>query len=125
MPAAERFPIHFTGLNKAMAVLGMTQRSSDVEVDAAEVRVRMGWAFRAAIPRASIAGARPDDRRVGAWGVHGWRGRWLVNGSAKRIVAVDIEPPARARVCFVPVRLREMRVSVTDRDGLLTALRGG
>jgi hypothetical protein len=125
VPDAGRFPIHFTGLNKAMAVLGMSQRSSVVEVDADEVRVRMGWAFRAVIARPSIHGARADDGRVGGWGVHGWRGRWLVNGSARRIVAIDIEPPARARVCFVPVRLRELRVSVADREGFLAALRGG
>jgi hypothetical protein len=36
--------------------------------------------------------------RVTRWGVHGWRGRWAVNGSSKGMVELTIDPPVRARV---------------------------
>lgn len=37
----------------------------------------------------------------------------------------DIDPPQRAYVIGVPIRLRELRVSVVDRPGLLAALGDG
>jgi hypothetical protein len=70
----------------------------------------------------NVRDARPDHGRVTGWGVHGWRGRWLVNGSSSGLVGVDLNPPARARVGPVPVTVRELRVSVDDPDGLVAAL---
>jgi hypothetical protein len=85
------------------------------------VRVRMGWAFRADVPRRSIrdAGRVPNAISIG---VHGLRGRWLVNGASGPLVALSIEPPAPARVCGVPIRLRELTVSVDDPDGVIDEL---
>jgi hypothetical protein len=121
--AVRRFPILFTGANKAMAVLGITQGSSHVEVDDVEVRVRMAWAFRASIPREHITAVAPFDSRVWGWGAHGWRGRWLVNGSARNLVELTIDPPARGRVLAFPIRrLRQLRVAVVDREGLIAEL---
>jgi hypothetical protein len=118
-----RFPILFTGANKAMALLGITQGSSYVEVDVAEVRVRMSWAFRATIPREHITAVAPYDGKVWGWGAHGWSGRWLVNGSARNLVELAIDPPARGSVAGFPIRhLRQLRVAVVDRDGLLAEL---
>lgn len=117
-----RFPILFTGLNKALPALGLTRASSYVEVGVDHVEARMGWAFHATIPRSSIRTAGHDHDPVWGWGVHGWGGRWLVNGSSRGLVRIDIDPPARARVLVVPVRLRTLRVSVEDADGLLAAL---
>ena len=34
--------------------------------------------------------------------MHRWRGRWLVNGAAGPLVAIEIDPPARARVLGFP-----------------------
>ncbi len=56
------------------------------------------------------------------WGVHGWRGRWLVNGSSHGIVVLGIDPPARARTLGLPVRLRELAVSLEDPVGFAAAL---
>ena len=53
MPA--RFPIRFTGANKAMVLLGVVPEHCRVEVDDGELRVRMAWlvqARRAACQRA-------------------------------------------------------------------------
>ena len=55
-------------------------------------------------------------------GVHGWAGRWLVNGSGDRIVNIALEPSQRGYVMAFPVRLRNLLVSVEDPTGLITAL---
>ena len=87
----------------------------------------MGWAFSAELPRSSIRSARRAGTAISI-GVHGWRGRWLVNGAAGPLVAVTIDPPAPARVLGVPIRLRELTVSVDDPDaaaGELSPVRAG
>jgi hypothetical protein len=63
----------------------------------------------------AVAGGRALLTR----GVHGLAGRWLVNGSSRGLVAVTIEPPARAFVVGFPVRLRVVTVSVEDPEGLI------
>jgi hypothetical protein len=124
MMAVHRFPIRFTGVHRALSALGLTPRGSWVEVDEEALRVRMGWAFRLDVPRSHVQSARPDTGPVRAWGVHGWRGRWLVNGSSSGIVRIDLAPPGRARVLPWPfaAAVRELRVSVEDPDGLVAAL---
>lgn len=117
-----RIPILFTGLNRALPALGLTRSSSYVEVGPGEVVVRMGWAFHAVVPRTSIRAAAHDHDAVWGWGVHGWGGRWLVNGSSSGLVRIDIDPPARARTAGVPVSLHTLRVSVEDPDGLIAAV---
>lgn len=119
---ATRFPIRFTGANKAMAVLGLSPRSCAVELTDSDVVVRMAWAFHAQFPRASVRAVEADHDRVGGWGAHGWNGRWLVNGSSSGIVRVTIDPEATAHVMGWPVRLRDLRVAVDDPDGLIAAL---
>ena len=51
--------------------------------------------------------------------VHGWAGRWAVNGARAGAVRVDIDPPSRASVCGFPLRLRTLRLSLVDPDGFL------
>ncbi len=99
------------------------RRHSRVEVDADSVAVHMGWGFSARIARASIATVAADHGIVYGWGVHGWRGQWLVNGSSKGLVRLDLDPVGRARVLGVPVRLRVLRVSLDDPDGFIAAVR--
>jgi hypothetical protein len=117
-----RFPIRYTGANRAMVVLGLTPGNSRVEVFDDRAEVRMGWAFRATIDRESIRSVSDDHDRVTGWGAHGWRGVWLVNGSSGGIVRIELEPPGRATVCGVPVELRVLRVSVEDPVGLRECL---
>lgn len=118
-----RTSISYGALHPLFRVTGMPPRSAWVEVDDERLQVRMGWGFSADIPRSSIAAARPlEGRRPLSIGVHGWRGRWLVNGSRSGLVVIDIEPAERARVCGVPVSLTELTVSVGDPDGLVAAL---
>jgi hypothetical protein len=99
----------------------MPPRSAYLEIGRDLVRVRMGIVFRTDLPRASLRGARLVRRRVSV-GVHGWRGSWLVNGAQGPLVGFRVDPPDRARVYGVPVRLRELLVSVEDPDALIAEL---
>ncbi len=119
-----RFAIRFDPAYRALsrAVL-LPPSDAFVEVDVDEVRVRMAWAFRARFPRSAVASATAHRRRPLSRGVHGWRGRWLVNGSGDRIVELALRPEQRARVVGFPVRLRTLLVSVEDPEGLAAALR--
>jgi hypothetical protein len=98
---------------------GLGPKQSEVLVADGSLRVRFGWGFRAEIPLTSIKDAKPNSDRVYAWGAHGFRGRWLVNGSSKGIVQLTIDPPARAYVMGVPITLRTLDVSVTDPQALI------
>ena len=125
MAASQRFPIRYGVFRPLLTVLGMGPGLSSVDIDGDHVRVRMGWSFQAEIPLHSITTAEAFSGLVGGIGVHGWRGRWLVNGAASGLVTLEIDPPARARVSGVPVRLRALRVSVKSPHELLAALADG
>lgn len=122
-----RFPIQFDTAYAALsAALFILPSDSYVEIAGQDVSVRMGWAFRATFDRRCVARAAPWGKRV--WltrGVHGWGGRWLVNGAGEAIVAVDLEPAQRAAVAGVPVRLRQLLVSVADPEEVARALVAG
>jgi hypothetical protein len=116
------FPIRYGALRRLLSVVGMGPGLSGLELDDTELRVRMGWAFRAHIPRSSITGARVVSGPVGGIGVHGWRGRWLVNGSMAGIVGIDVDPAPRAVAVGIPVRLHYLAISLEDPDAFLAAL---
>jgi len=123
-PPGRRFAIRYAvPMLPLLTLLGAGPRRSGVWVTAEGVEVRMGWAFRGAIPRRTVSGAAADPRRHLSLGVHGWAGRWLVNGGLRGLVRIAVAPPARARVLGVPVRLRELTVGVEDPAGLIAALR--
>lgn len=119
---SERFAIRFGFWKWLLALLGMGPGVSDVETGPRELRVRMGWGFRTTIPASSVSGVHRDRDMWWGIGVHGWAGRWLVNGSVRGIVRIEVDPPARAWVIGVPVRLRELFVSLDDPDGFVAAL---
>jgi hypothetical protein len=123
MATAARFPIKF---DSAYAVLSrallISPAHSYVEVAGNEVTVQMGWAFRAKFDRSRVQATSLTQRAPISRGVHGWAGRWLVNGSGDGILAIDLEPRQRAHVIGWPVRLRQLLVSVADPVALRTAL---
>jgi hypothetical protein len=103
---------------------------SGVDVDADEIRVRMG-SFKLDIPRRAVRSVQRSQARVGRTaGVHGRRGRWLVNGSAEDLVELAIDPP-----CYIspsidtlfgigPSRVDQLTVSLEDPDGFMAAVEG-
>ncbi len=118
-----RFPIQFDTWYKSLSsLLLLPPSSSYVEVSSEEVYVRMGWAFRSRFPRSAVASATEIHRRPLSRGVHGFGGRWLVNGSGRGIVSIHLVSIQRGYVMGFPVRLRELMVSVIDPAGLATAL---
>ncbi|MFJ1708650.1 hypothetical protein [Kitasatospora sp. NPDC088346] len=117
------FALRYDGWFTKLAVpLGMGPRRAEVRVAGGVLTVRMGWAFRAGIPLSAIRSAGPDRRPVSGFGVHGLGGYWLVNGSARGLVRLELEPAVRARAVQLPVRLRELRLSVTDPEAFLAAV---
>lgn len=102
-----------------LGLLGHGRRLSRITVDAGTVDVRMGLAFHASLPFGTVVEVAPYDGRVWGWGVHGWRGRWLVNGSSHGLVTLTLEPSVPARVLGIPVRLRQLIVSLEDPEGFL------
>ncbi len=86
------------------------------------VRVRMAWAFRASFPTAAVASVKQAAMNPISRGVHGFGGRWLVNGSGDGIVTIDLAPTQRAYVMGFPVRLRQLPVSVEDPATVIAAL---
>ena len=124
MPSATtRFPIRFDRAYRVLSTaLLLPPSSSWVELEGSEVRVRMGWGFRARFPRSAIASVSRYPRRPISRGVHGFAGRWLVNGSGDGILSLELDPPQRAFVLGFPVRLRILLVSVDDPDGLSATL---
>ena len=116
-------PISFNRFSRLlMTPLGLGPRHCRLTVGPDDVAVRLGWAFRATVPRPSITAAVERPERVLSLGAHGWRGRWLVNGANSGLVTLTIEPPARARVLGVPIRLRQLTVSVAVPSDLVGAL---
>jgi len=105
------------------AALGAGARQDFVEIRGETVRVRLGWMFKVSIPRAAVASAQHHADMFGGWGAHGWRGRWLVNGSSAGIVELDLEPRQRAWLLSIwPLTLRALYVSLEDPDGFLAAI---
>ncbi len=122
MASVRTFPIRYGVLRPLLSVVGAGPAFSRVDIDGDHLRVRMGWTFRADVPLSSITGAKPFTGLAGGVGVHGWRGTWLVNGGIRGIVEIAIDPPTRARVLGLPVRLRVLQVSVESPDELIAAL---
>ena len=103
---------------------------SGVEVDAGQIRVRMG-SFKLGIPRSSARAVQRSRARVGGTaGVHGRRGRWLVNGSAEGLVELAVDPP-----CYIspsidtlfglgPSRVEQLTVSLEDPDAFIAVVEG-
>lgn len=119
-----RFPIEFDRWYVSLSTaLLLPPSGSYVEIDDDQVQVRMGWAFRSRFPRSAVVSTAALDPRPLSRGVHGFAGRWLVNGSADGILTIDLSPPQRAHVMGIPVRLRQLMVSVEDPAELARALK--
>src|SRR2546430_17262945 len=119
-----RFPIRFDDWYRALsAILFLPSSSAYVEVDGESVHIRMGWAFRTRFSRAAITSVTETQNRFLSRGVHGFAGRWLVNGSGDGLLTIDLMPTQRGYVMGFPVRLRQIIVSVTEPDALAAMLK--
>jgi hypothetical protein len=89
-----------------------------------DVRVQMGWPFRSHFPKSAVASTEKTNKQPLSRGAHGFGGRWLVNGSGREILTINMTPTQRANVFGFPVRLRQLRVSVADPEALAKAIIG-
>jgi hypothetical protein len=97
-----------------------------VEVDSTVLRVRMAD-FHLDIPRSTVRSAARSARSVrGTIGVHGGRGRWLVNGSYNGLVELAIEPPCytprQPSTLFLRSKVSSLTISLVDPDGFIAAV---
>lgn len=126
-PVGGKFELSFNAfLRIVMTPILCGPRRCNVVLTGDRLEVTMGiggWAFSAAVPRSSITGATRVAGPVWAWGAHGWRGRWLVNGSSRGLVQVSIDPRARGRCLFVPLKVKELTLSLEQPDEFVAALR--
>lgn len=119
----QRFQIKFdTWYRILSSALFLPPSSSYLEVKGEEIHVQMSWAFRSRFPKSAIASATENNGRPLSRGVHGFAGRWLVNGSGQGILTIDLVPTQRGYVLGFPVRLRQLMVSVEEPAALAAAL---
>jgi hypothetical protein len=118
-----RFPVRFDPTYRVVSSsLLLAPSRSYVELDGEWVTARMSWAFRTRFPRAAVTSVQELPSRPLSRGVHGFSGRWLVNGSGRDILQIELSPDQRAYVLGFPVRLRQLLVSVERPDALAKAL---
>jgi hypothetical protein len=108
------FPVRFDSWYRGISLLAFIRPSSSFINVGDEINVHMGWAFDATFPRSAIARLEAGPASVLSRGVHGWDGRWLVNGSGYGLVTFTLDPEQSARMSGIRVRLRELIVSVDD-----------
>ena len=124
--APRRFPIRFDAWYRLLSSsLFIAPADSYVEVQGGDVVVRMAWAFRARFPRAAVESTAATDTKPISRGVHGFSGRWLVNGSGDGLLTINLNPSQRGYTLGFPVRLEQLMVSVDDPGGLSSALQRG
>jgi hypothetical protein len=117
-----RIPIKYSKVwSWLLTIALMPRRFSYIEIDGGTIRVRMSYAFRAKFTRDDISDVG-THRPIVSIGVHGWRGRWIVNGANRPIARITLALPTRARVVGVGVTVREILVSVDDVAELQRAL---
>jgi hypothetical protein len=101
---------------------------SGVEVGPDEIRVRMAD-FKFNAPRSSVRSVTQSQARLGGTtGVHAERGQLLVNGSAKGLVELALDPPCYTgrtlNTMFVNQKVTSLILSLADPDGFIAAVEG-
>jgi hypothetical protein len=99
-----------------------------VEVGSTMLRVRMAG-FHLDIPRGAVRSVtRSAYQTRGTIGVHGSRGRWILNGSHDGLVELAIEPPCyttrEASTLFLKMKVSSVIISLEDPDGFIAAVDG-
>jgi len=123
MISGMRHPIRFDPAYRLLSTaLFLLPSESYLEVTGDEVHVRMGWGFRTHFARSALSRIEPLSRFVLSRGVHGFGGRWLVNGSGDGLLRLLFLPAQRGYVVGVPVRLKELTVSFEHPRAVLLAL---
>ena len=113
-----------------MAAFGAGRKAPRVTMSPSTVDIRMGWAFRATIPREAVASARPLNRgelrgpfRISVLrGVNYWRGTALVNGAGTGLVEITLDRPRWVWLGPLRAPMRRLIVSADNQSGLVAEL---
>lgn len=119
-----RFALSFNVFMRVLCgLLRMGPAQSGVWIDDHTVRVRMGWAFSATFSLDDVASADHLEHLAWWWGqgVHGFRGRCIVNGSNQGLVRLHLDPGARTG-SWPRIPVHDLTLSLEDPDGFLAAL---
>ena len=122
MSAGRVFPFRFSAPMRALATpFGGRHATATVTDDA--LAVRYGVMFRIDVPLTAV---RSTTRTESTWwwgiGAHGWKGTWVANGSRRDLVRLTLDPEQRGRTLGIPVRVRELVLSVQDPDAFIAAV---
>ena len=100
--------------------------SSLILVRPAESRTtEAGMRMSSSLSRAGRTPGWPGTRGAAVIASDGWRRTWLVNGSSRGLVRLELEPAAPAKLLgVVPLKVSTLRVSVDDPDALVATLGG-
>jgi hypothetical protein len=130
--SARWFAIDYSDMGRVSlwtdTLLGGGPGHGGVEVNSTVLRVVVPG-FHLDIPRPSVRSATRSARRIrGTIGVHGGRGRWLVNGSYNGLVELTIEPPCylprQPSTLFRKTKVSSLTISLVDPDGFIVAVEG-
>jgi hypothetical protein len=133
MISDKTFPIRVDRPSRAlMAVFGASRKGPQVTMDSSTLDIRMGWAFRASIPRDTVASARPLNRGelTGPFklsvlrGVNYWWGTALVNGAGTGLVEINLDRAKWVHLGPLWAPMRRLIVSAEDQSGLVAELNG-
>jgi hypothetical protein len=127
--SARWFAIDYSDMGRVSlwtdTLLGGGPGRGGVELNSTVLRVLVPG-FHLDVPRASVRSATRSALRTRSIGVHGSRGRWLVNGSYHGLVELAIEPPSytprQASALFRKLKVSSLTVSLTDPDGFIAAV---
>lgn len=118
----EVFAFRYGIMRPLLTLLGLGPKFSRIEFRERILDVRFGYGFRAEVPYSAIFNAKPEPGMISGVGVHGWRGSWLVNGSALGLVGFDVDQKVPCRVLGVPVRMLHLRMSLEKPGDFLERL---
>jgi hypothetical protein len=103
-----------------LALCGMGRRSRRIVLTDSSLEVRAGVWFRLRVARDTVRHVGRERDTWWAIGVHtDLRRTWVVNGSPRGMVSVQFDPPARGRMAGIPIHVRRLLLSVTERDEFL------
>jgi len=96
---------------------------SGAEVDANQIRIRVPG-FNLDIPRECVQSAERSFANLhGTSGVHGGRGKWLVNGAQDGLVELILAPPCYTSRSLATLArrapVRSLTLSLVDPDGFI------
>ena len=122
--ADEVFAFRYGLFRPLFSALGLGPRFARVTFKERTLEVRFGYGFRAEVPYSAIYNARLEPGMISGIGVHGWRGNWLVNGSALGLVGFEVDQRVMARVLGFPLLMLHLRMSLEEPEKFLRRLSG-